>query len=577
VIDVLIRGGTVVDGTGAPGRVADVGIRDGRLVLEPGTLAGETAARTIDATGLVVAPGVVDLHTHYDAQFLWDPTASPSPLHGVTTVIGGNCGFTLAPCGRSDADYLARMMSRVEGIPLDALRAGLAWDWHSFGEFLDQVAAAGPAVNCGFLVGHSALRRAAMGERCGEPARPADVGAMATLLHSALAAGGLGLSTSRSPTHNDGEGAPVPSRGATDDELVTLAAVVAAHPGTQLEAIVAGCLGAFSPEEVDLLARLSVTAGRPLNWNVLTVSAGGGHDHQLAASDTAAARGGRVVALTLPQSLRLRLSFLSGFVLDGLPGWVDVLGQPVPERLRLLADADVRRRLHEGADSEAAGVLRGLAKWERMVIAEGFTEETRRYEGRHVGEIAAERGSTPFDALCDIVVADGLRTGLRPDFPAETAETWEARRDAWLDPRTVVGASDAGAHLDLFCAAGYATFLLGPAVRDLDLLSLEEAVHQLTEVPARLYGLTDRGRVADGCWADLVLFDAERVAPGDERTVDDLPGGASRLTVSAIGVERVIVGGVEVVSAGAFTGDAPGRVLRSGRDTETVGVGVGGA
>jgi N-acyl-D-aspartate/D-glutamate deacylase len=570
VLDVLIRGATVVDGTGAPGRRADVGVRAGRFVLSGPELAAEPASRTLDADGLVLAPGIVDLHTHYDAQLLWDPTASPSPLHGVTTVLGGNCGFTLAPCHEDGGDFLGRMMSRVEGIPLDALHAGLAWDWRSFADYLDRVEAAAPAVNCGFLVGHSALRRAAMGDRSGQRATPGDVGAMATLLHAALAAGGIGLSTSRSPTHNDGDGAPVPSRGATDEELLTLASVVAQHPGTQLEAIVAGCLGAFAPEEVDLLARLSATARCPLNWNVLSVSAGGGHDHQLAASDTAAGRGARVVALTLPQSLRLRLSFLSGFVLDGLPGWSEVLGRPVPDRLRLLTDPDVRRRLDEGARSEAAGVLRGLAKWGRIVIAEAFNDETRRFEGMHVDEVAESFGVAPFDALCDIVVADGLRTGLRPDFPAETAETWAARRDVWLDPRTVIGASDAGAHLDLFCAAGYSTFLLGPAVRDLDLLTLEQAVAQLTDVPARLYGLVDRGRVADGWWADAVLFDPERVAPGAERTVDDLPGGASRLTVDAHGVEHVLVCGVEVATAGKFTGDGAGRVLRSGTDTETV-------
>ena len=570
MLDVVIRGGTVVDGTGAPSVPADVGVRDGRIVAVGAV--DEPAARTVDADGLVVAPGFVDLHTHYDAQLLWDPTASPSPLHGVTTVFGGNCGFTLAPVNDDDADYLARLMARVEGIPLEALRQGVPWDWRSFGEYLDRVDAVEPAINCGFLVGHSALRRAVLGEAAGSAATDAEIEAMAALLDGALAAGGMGLSTSRSPTHNDGDGAPVPSRGATDDELRALARVVSRHPGTQLEAIVAGCLGAFTDDEVTLLAELSTLADRPLNWNVLGVAAGGGHDHQLAASDAAALAGGRVVALTMPQTMQIRLSFLSGFVLDGLPGWAAVLGKPVPERLRLLADPEVRRQLAAGADSEAAGMLRGLARWEHLLVAEAFTDATRRWEGHRIGEVAAAEGKEPFDALLDLVIADGLRTGLRPQFPAESPETWAARRDVWLDPRTVVGASDAGAHLDLFCAVAYSTFLVGPAVRDHGLLTMEQAVRELTEVPARLYGLDGRGRIAEGWIADLVLFDPTRVGPGPERTLDDLPGGASRLTAFAEGVEAVLVAGTQIVDAHGFTGARPGRVLRSGRDTSTVGV-----
>jgi N-acyl-D-aspartate/D-glutamate deacylase len=271
-----------------------------------------------------------------------------------------------------------------------------------------------------------------------------------------------------------------------------------------------------------------------------------------------------VVALTIPQSMRIRLSFLSGFVLDGLPGWREVLGTPVPERLRLLSDPAVRARLDAGAHSEDAGVLANLARWERFTIAETFTDETHPYEGRAVGDVAAERGVAPFDALLDVVVADGLRTGLRPELPAEDDATWAARADVWRDPRAVVGASDAGAHLDMFCMAGYSTFLVGPAVRDLGLLGIEEAVRLLTDVPAQLYGLEGRGRIAPGAHADLVVFDPATVGPGRERTLDDLPGGASRLVVESAGVERVLVAGTEIVADGALTGATPGTVLRRG-------------
>ena len=563
--DLLLRGGTVVDGTGAPARVADVAVTDGRVVAVGAEATSGGARRTVDVGDRVVAPGFVDLHTHYDAQLLWDPSASPSPLHGVTTVFGGNCGFGLAPADASNTDYLARLMARVEGIPLPAIEAGVPWDWQDFGGYLDRLDAGGTSVNAGFLVGHCALRRQVMGASAtGNEASDAEVAAMQALLEDALGAGAMGFSSSQAPTHNDGNGDPVPSRFASRDELVALASVLGPHGGTQLELIIPGCLNGFSDTEVDLMVDLCLAAQSPLNWNVLGVSAAGNHAHQLAASSAAAERGARVVALTIPQSMRIRLSFLSGFVLDGLPGWREVIGTPVPERLRLLSDPAVRARLDAGAHSEDAGVLANLARWERFTIAEAFTAETRAYEGRTVGEVAHERGVAPFDALLDIVVADGLRTGLRPELPAEDDATWTARADVWRDPRAVVGASDAGAHLDMFCMAGYSTFLVGPAVRDLGLLGIEEAVRLLTDVPARLYGLEGRGRIEPGAHADLVVFDPATVGPGRERTLDDLPGGASRLVVESAGVERVLVAGTEIVADGELTGATPGTVLRRG-------------
>ncbi|MFM7224666.1 MAG: N-acyl-D-amino-acid deacylase family protein [Actinomycetota bacterium] len=567
--DLLIRGALVVDGTGAPARRADVAVRD-RRIMAVGDHEG-TATRTLDADGLVVAPGFVDLHTHYDAQLLWDPTASPSPLHGVTTVFGGNCGFALAPVAPEHVDYLARLMARVEGIPLPALEHGVDWDWSTTGEYLDRIERGGVAVNAGFLCGHSALRRVAMGERAvGGEATEADLVAMERMLHDALAAGAIGFSSSQAHTHNDGDGEPVPSRAAAADELVRLAATLREHPGTQLELILAGCLNGFTDDEVELMIAMSLAADRPLNWNVLGIGGGGGHETQLAAGTRAVERGARVGALTLPQGMRIRLSFLTGFVLDGLPGWRETFALPVDERIGVLCDPEARRRLDALARSPEAGVLGGLARWERMEICEGFTPATRALEGRKIGEIAAERGVDPFDALCEIVCADGLRTGLRPDFGGpEPAEVWAARTEVWRDPRAVIGGSDAGAHLDMMSGASYSTFVVGDAVRA-GHVGLEEAVRLLTDVPARLYGLTDRGRIAPGGHADLVLFDPVTVGPTGERTLDDLPGGASRIVATATGVHHVLVAETEIVRDGAFTGATPGTVLRSGRDTETV-------
>ena len=569
MLDLKLSGGTVVDGTGGASQRADVGIRAGRIV-EIGDIE-ESATRTIDATDLVVAPGFVDLHTHYDAQLLWDATASPSPMHGVTTVFGGNCGFTLAPASEEHVDYLSRLMARVEGIPLPALQQGVPWDWKTFGDYLDRVEKSGTAVNAGFLAGHSAIRRVVMGaDAVGGAASDDQIIEMERQLHDALDAGAMGFSTSQAHTHNDGDGNPVPSRASSRDELLRLAGAVHSHPGTQLELIIAGCLNGFSDDDVDLLTEMSLAADRPLNWNVLGVTPGGMHEKQLAAGTRAAAWGARVVALTLPKGIQIRLSFLTGFVLDGLPGWRETISLPVPERMRALSDPAVRARLDEQAHSPEAGVLANLARWQRLEVIEGFTPQTKAFEGRLIGDIAQEQGKTPFDALLDIVVTDDLRTGLRPNFGGpEPAETWKMRTDVWRDPRAMIGGSDAGAHLDMMSGASYSTFVVGDAVRN-GYLPIEEAVHLITDKPARLYGLTDRGRIAEGAFADIVCFDPNTVGPTGERTYDDLPGGASRIVARSQGVMHVFVNGTEIVSSSKYTGATPGTVLRSGRDTHTV-------
>jgi N-acyl-D-aspartate/D-glutamate deacylase len=568
-----IRGGTVVDGTGAAPVRADV-VMEGERVIAIGPDAGAGAEIVIDAGDMLVAPGFVDLHTHYDAQLTWDANASPSPLHGVTTVLGGNCGFSLAPLAPEHADYISRMMARVEGMPLAALQAGLPWDWSSFGGWLDRFDGR-IAVNAGFLVGHSTLRRLVMGERAvGGTASPDDVAGMEAALHAALDEGALGFSTSQVHTHNDGDGQPVPSRAADRRELEQLAAAVRAHEGTTVELIVPGCLNGFTEEEVDFLATMSLLADRPVNWNVLGVSAMNPDNawSQLAAGTAAAERGATVVALTLPHTMQIRLSFEHGAILDGLPGWREVFALGPEERMAALSDPETRRRLDAGAQSDEAGILRHLAVWDRLIFDETFAPENAAVLGRSVGEVARERGVPPFDALLDVVVADRLRTGLRPPI-GESEADWALRAQAWLDPRAIVGGSDAGAHLDTMCGAIYSTSMLGDGVRARGLLSWEQAVRQLTDIPARLYGLRDRGRLVPGAFADVVVFDPTAIGHGAIRTKDDLPGGASRLYADAVGVGHVLVNGTEIVRDGEFTGALPGRVLRSGRDSATVHAG----
>jgi N-acyl-D-aspartate/D-glutamate deacylase len=574
MLDLLIHGGTVVDGTGAAARRADVGIRGGRVVAI-GEI-DEPSVRTIDADGMMVAPGFVDLHTHYDAQLLWDPTASPSPLHGVTTVMGGNCGFSLAPTDPSHTGYLTRMMAKVEGMSRDALEEGLDWKWQSFGDYLDRLEGK-ISVNAGFLVGHSALRRAVMGDDAvNEEASSEQVAAMVGLLHQALEQGGLGFSTSTVSTHHDGELRPVPSRLAARSEFERLAAAVSEHPGTSIEMILQGCLRGFDAEEEDLMAALSKLANRPLNWNVLGLSSTSPEriEQQLHASDVAADRGATVVALSIIHNMPVFISFDSGVLLDGLPGWREMFALPPNERMAALSNPEVRRELEIAAASPAAGLLRArVANWPQMTIQQTYSKETAPYEGRLVEDIARERGQTPFDALLDIVVADELRTGLMPPTPESDAD-WEAGVKLWRDNRVVVGGSDAGAHLDMTCGAVYSTGLLEGAVRKRNLIGWEEAIAHLTDRPARLYGLRDRGRLAAGYWADVVVFDPESVGPGPVRLREDLPGGASRLYAESTGIEQVIVNGREIVAGGEFTGDVPGQLLRSGRDTDTVTAGT---
>jgi N-acyl-D-aspartate/D-glutamate deacylase len=572
---IAIRGGTVVDGTGAPPVHADVVIDGDRVTaVSAANGAGAVADTVIDAGGMLVAPGFVDLHTHYDAQLFWDPNASPSPLHGVTTVLGGNCGFSLAPLAPEGADYISRMMARVEGMPLAALQAGLPWDWGSFGDWLGRLDGR-IAVNAGFLVGHSTLRRLVMGDRAvGGDATAADLDAMEAALHTALEDGALGFSTSQVHTHNDGDGQPVPSRAAGRQEMERLAAAVRAHVGTTVELIVPGCLNGFTEDEIDFLATMSLLADRPVNWNVLGVSSMNPDAawSQLAAGSAAAERGATVLALTLPHTMQLRLSFEHGAILDGLPGWREVIALPPPERIAALSDPETRRRLDEGAQSDEAGILRHLAQWDRLIVAETFAPENEGIEGRTVGDLARERGVSPFDALLDVVVADRLRTGLRPPIP-ESEGDWTLRAETWQDPRAIVGGSDAGAHLDTMCGAIYSTSMLGDGVRARGLLSWEQAVRQLTDIPARLYGLRDRGRLVPGAFADVVVFDPTTIGHEPVRTRNDLPGGASRLYAEARGVRHVLVNGTEIARDGAFTGAAPGAVLRSGRDTDTVHAG----
>ncbi len=565
MLDLLVRHGQIIDGTGAVRRGGDVGVRDGRIVALGHV--DEPAVETLDVDGAIVAPGFVDIHTHYDAQVMWDPALTSSTLHGVTTVVGGNCGFSIAPLTAEGAPYLMSMLARVEGMPLSSLEHGLDWDWASTADYLARLQGrVGP--NVGFMVGHSAIRRVVMGPAATERrADTAEVAAMAELLRQGLAAGGLGFSSSLAQSHNDAAGDPVPSRWADHDELLELATVCGEFPGTCLEMVPHAGPGPFPDPVQQLLVDLTVRAGRPLNWNIINANATNREEvaGKLAVSNRATEAGGRVVGLFMPMPITLRLNFMSGFVLDMLPGWDKLMALPVAEKLAMMGSAAGRSTMRELAEQRPSHWIR----WGDYVIDECFNPETASYQGRRVNDIAAAEHKDPYDTLLDIAVADGLRTTFGPIPSGDTPSDWEARGELLRDGRVVVGASDAGAHLDMIDTFRYATDLFARGVRAHGLLTTEEAVRLLTGAPASLHGLRDRGVLREGAWADLVVFDEATIASGEIETRADLPGGERRLFAAGEGISRVIVNGRTLVEDGQPTEARPGRVLLSGRDTVT--------
>lgn len=568
--DTLIKGATIIDGTGKPSKTADIAIHNGR-VSAIGQL-HDNATEVIEADGLVACPGFIDPHTHLDAQLFWDPIATPSGLHGITSVIMGNCGFTLAPVeDQSDIDYLTHMMVKVEGMPLQALVEGVPWNWRSFAEYLDQLEG-NIALNVGTLVGHNALRRVVMKDSAvGAEASDDQIEQMKALLDESLKAGGLGFSTTRAYTHSDGAGQPVPSRWASADEALALASVVAHHEGTTLEWVTDGCMNGFSDDEVDLMAKMSLAGKRPLNWNVLTVDSARpeAYQSQIAAGAAAAKQGARVVALTMPVLVGMNMSFGFYCALNLLPGWNEILSLPHDERKAKLADPAVRRYLENQAALPEAGVVSRLTGWGRYLIGDTYSEENEGLKGRLVADIARERGVRDFYCLIDIALADDLKTVLWPGPTDDDAESWRLRAEAWQNPYVMIGGSDAGAHLDRMAGPPYTTMWLEDCIRGKKLTTLEDAIHKLTQVPAELFGLIDRGLLDVGYHADILLFDPETIGSTEVELIFDLPGNNKRLFSYAKGIKRVMVNGKTTILDGEPTGQTPGTVLRSGLHTRT--------
>ena len=376
----------------------------------------------------------------------------------------------------------------------------------------------------------------------------------------------MGFSTTRGVSHNDHRGDPVPSRWATDEELLELCREVGRHPGTSIGML--PTMSSYDNAVRELMTAMAVAADRPLNWNALSVRPGpgeaAGRQDKLASADHARRQGARVVGLVLAQPMRMRLNLGTGVLYDSFPEWAETMHLPLPEKMAALRSPAVRTQLRRGA---LGATSPHWADWGNCVITDVATPRLGGLVGRRVGDIAAERGADPFDTYLDVALDDGLGTGVEPLAPGDDDESWRQRAALWQDPRLVVGGSDAGAHLDMMQAFNGHLAVVGSAVRDRELLPLEAAVRVLTEVPARLFGLRDRGRVAEGWRADLVVFDPARVGAAPVEVRHDLPGGAWRLYGEAIGIEHVIVNGSVILDDGVATGSRPGMALRSGRDT----------
>jgi N-acyl-D-amino-acid deacylase len=554
--ELLIRGGTIVDGTGACGVRGDVAIAAGRIAAV-GRVQG-SARRVFDADGRVVAPGFIDVHTHYDAQVFWDRMLTISPWHGVTSVVMGNCGFGVAPTRRKDHPLITRALEKVEGMSREALEAGLGDDWpfETFPEYLTALARRGTAINVGAFVGHTPVRFYVMGEAATERAATDDeVRRMAAIVREAIDAGAVGFATSRSPTHVVFDGRPAPSRAADLTEVQALAATL----GTAKRGVVQA---AFGPDFfLDQFAAVSRANGRPFTWTALLTGMQGPGSHRalLERSRALQREGLPVYPQVMPRPLNFEFDWKEPFIFEGLSLFRKVSASDAEGKKRIYADPEFRRAFRERAGRE--GSSRIAERWKRTTIS--YSPTAPELEERTVIEVADERGIDPVDLVLDL----GLASNLEARFRMAAVNTDESEvAECLVDPSTMLGLSDAGAHASQLCDACFATDLLARWVREKQLLSVESAVRMLTSRPAEIFGFTDRGRIASGLAADLVVFDPATVAAGRLRRVHDFPAGAARLVSDSSGIDSVIVNGVAIREGGRDVvdpeGPLPGVVLK---------------
>ena len=555
--DLLIKDGRICDGSGLPSYNGDVAVQNGKIV-DTGRVSGY-ARRTVHARGLAVAPGFIDFHTHLDAQLLWDPIATSSCWHGITTVIPGNCGLTLAPCRPQDRENILGSFVRVEAMPLKVLQSAVDWEWETFPQYLDRLDGK-LGVNVAALVGHCALRQYVMGDAaCERAATTEEIDGMKKILKESVLAGAIGFSTNRNPVHMRTDGRPIASRLAGDEELLGLAGVLGELNRGSIQ-ISIGTLGIAVPPKkgVDLFERLA-SAGRPVIWQAIAHRWDQPDQWRelLNLAQESLATGVPSYPLCNARLFNNRFNLKNAQVFDDLPTWKETLFKPLDARMESFRDAQIRQKLRSEA-VENHFRSRFSRRWDLVYMIEAATAKNKSLEGKSVAEIATMRGKEVLDAFLDLSLEENLDTLFQT---SSNNGDEDAVAEILKSPFTLVGQSDAGAHLIYDAGYGYATRFLGHWIRQRKIMSLEEGVRKLTFMVASIFGLSDRGLVRPGMAADLVLFDPDTVNDCEPEMANDLPGGEKRLVQKAKGVQMTIVNGKILTEDGKHTGALPGRVL----------------
>jgi N-acyl-D-amino-acid deacylase len=559
--DLILKGGRIYDGSGMPSFIGDVAIANGQIE-EIGRING-AADRVLDVGGLAVAPGIIDFHTHFDAQLWWDPLASSSTDHGVTTVVTGNCGLTLAPCKPESRDALIGTFVRVEAMPRASLQAGIPWDWSTHGEFLNALGRKPLGLNVATLVGHCAVRQYAMGEACVErEANDAEISEMEELVRQGMAAGAFGFSTNSNQSHYREDGKPVASRFAGLGEIARLCRVV----GENQRGLVQFTHGAFAtPEHVAHISQWYDTilkeTRRPLigesirhRWSEPEL-----WRKQLNDVEERCRQGYAAYAMTSTRPSMRRWTLKDSNRLDEIALWKSLMTMPLELRKEKFRDPQGRLELAK-ATTEGAPI-NFSRRWDCISIKKAARSENKKFEGKNIDELARLQSKSPIDALLDLALAEDLETTFED---SATQGDIQAVKEIFSNPHVLLGQSDAGAHVaNANPGFGYSTIMLAQWVRQRQIMSLEDAIKKLTFLPASLFGIHDRGLLRRGMAADVVVFDPETIDLAEAEKVDDLPEGAPRYIQRAKGIHYTVVNGSVLMKNGTHTGMYPGKVLRS--------------
>ena len=566
--DLIVRNGTVVDGTGLPRRRIDVAVKDGKIA-RLARLNGATAREEIDAQGLIVAPGIVDAHTHYDPQITFDPYATMSCFHGVTTVLAGNCGFSAAPVRLQDVEFLKGVFAKVEDMDPIAL-SGVAWDHcESFEHFLASLQGR-LGINFACYIGHSSIRRWVMGEAASErAATSAELAEMRNLVARAMQAGAAGLSTSLSPTHLDLTGRPVPSRFADGEEVLALAEEVGRFGAGSICFLPLGTTRGLTDEDHEFIIEIGRRSGLPVIIQGIAAYSkvdvpGEGWDNARAFLDKATAEGAPFYSLLTTRPFERPVVFdETNHHWQAVPTWHALTRMPLDQKRATLKDPKARDEMRHAVENQnrdpAKGTTLPAPQWQHVFIADSPTMPFEAHGRRSIADLAAEKEIAPGDFVLDLALADDFTTQLT--WNMNSADFVKAVSNTQRDPRLIIGVSDGGAHLAKDDQADWSSYFLATWVRDRHVWSLEEGIRQITEVPAALLGFADRGALRVGAWADMMIFDPDTIGPTIKKFVRDLPGGVGRYKAYGQGVHATIVNGQPIVLKGELTGRLPGQIV----------------